>query len=199
MPVFYPAVSGDDGFFDSDAPYIWLVWEYLQMGRSGGEVQFNRDLFVRFPAVTIPKDAIIETAYVRFIAYDYGTVEPCNVNCHFNDVDDAVAPTTGEEAIALALTAAVAWDSIPYWTQGLPYSSPELKTIFQPIVNRAGWVSGNAAQIVFKNNASAGAAHREPSSIDYLAGAEKAELHITVTAPPSPEAPSHLTLMGIGI
>ncbi len=199
MPVFYPAVSGDDGFFYTDLDQIILHFEYLQMGKSGGEMQFSVDLFVRFPAITIPKDASIETAYVRFIANDYGTGEPCNVNCYFNDIDDAVAPTTGAEAIALALTAAVAWDAIPYWTLGIPYYSPELKTIFQAIVNRAGWVSGNAVQIVFKNNASAGAAYRRPSAFDYLGGAEKAELHISVTTPPPPEAPSHLTLMGIGI
>ena len=199
MPIFYPAVSGDDGFFNSDGSQIITPFEYLQMGKSGGEISFARDLFVRFPAVTIPKDAIIETAYVRFIAYDYGTIEPCNVNCHFNDVDNAVAPTTGEEAVALALTDPVAWNTIPYWELGLPYFSPELKTIFQTIVNRAAWVDGNAVQIVFKNNASAGGARREASAINYLSGAEKAELHITVTTPPAPGQPSHLTLMGIGI
>ncbi len=199
MPVFYPALSGDDGFFRADGLQIITGFSYLRMGNSGGEVPYSADLFVRFPAVTIPKDSTIETAYVRFVARDYGTVEPCNVNCHFNDVDDAIAPTTGEEAIALALTSPVPWDSIPYWEKGLPYSSPELKTIFQAIVNRAGWVSGNAAQIVFKNNASAGAARRQPSAFDYLGGAEKAELHITVTTPPPPGQPSHLTLMGIGI
>lgn len=199
MSVFYPAVSGDDGFFSSDFDEIHLTYSRLEMGHHGGEVPITYDLFVRFPAVTIPKDASIETAYVRFMAYDGNYTGPCNVNCHFNDVDNAVAPTTQPEAIALALTSPVAWDDIEGWDDGIPYYSPELKTIFQAIVNRAGWVEGNAVQIVFKNNASAGAANRLPSSFDYLAGAEKAELHITVTAPPPPAQPSHLTLMGIGI
>lgn len=199
MPIFYPAVSGDDGFFNSDGTGIHLTYTILRMGRVGGEVPYNEDLFVRFPAVTIDKDASIETAYIKFITRESNYTDSCNVLCYFNAVDDAVAPTTGEEAIALALTGAVAWDAIPGQDLGIPFYSPELKTIFQTIVNRAGWVSGNAAQIVFKNNLSDAAATRRPSAIDYSGGAEKAELHITVTTPPSPAQPSHLTLMGVGI
>lgn len=199
MSIFYPAVSGDDAWFPTDGSELHVTYTYLQMGRVGGEMPYNCDLFVRFPNITIPKDASIETAYVKFIMRDSNYTGPCNVNCYFNDVDNAVAPTTGEEAIALALTGAVAWDAIPGQDVGIPFYSPELKTIFQAIVNRAGWAIGNAAQIVFKNNGSDAAATRKPSAIDYSAGAEKAELHITVTTPPSPAQPSHLTLMGIGI
>ena len=80
MPIFYPAVSGDDGFFNSDGTEIHLAFSYLQMGNSGGEIPFSRDLFVRFPAVTIDKDASIATAYIRFIASESNFTGPCNVN-----------------------------------------------------------------------------------------------------------------------
>ncbi|MDO9565913.1 MAG: hypothetical protein Q7J15_04155 [Candidatus Desulfaltia sp.] len=150
MPTetFYPGVGADDGekydagFVSSEA--------YIGMGF----YEVYRHGFFRFVNVTIPKGATIDSAKVRFQAYVTESGTTCNINCHFNDIDDAVAPTSSVTFAALALTSAVAWDNIPAWTADVDYDSPELKTILQGIVDRAGWNSGQAIMAVFKDNAS---------------------------------------------
>lgn len=176
--TFYPAVSGDDGFSASG------VFEYadnkLIFGNGYGCTYGN---WVRFPNVTIPSGSTITEAYVVFVAYAGDSGATCNVNAYFNNVDDAVAPTNESEFNALALTGAVAWGAIGTWVNGTQYNTPELKTILQDIVDRGGWTSGNALQFVTKDNTSSADAKRRASAINYLSGAEKAELHVTWEEP----------------
>ncbi|MDI6785068.1 MAG: hypothetical protein QMD92_00005, partial [bacterium] len=133
--------------------------------------------FVRFPAVTIPAGATITAAFVRFTAYTDKSGVTCDLRCHFNNVDNAVAPTNAAEGNALALTTFVAWDSVGAWTVDLKYNTPSLVTILQTIIDRAGWNSGQAIMVVIKDNASSDLAHREGKSNVY----GPAELHVTYT------------------
>ncbi len=138
------------------------------------------DFFIRFPNATIPNGATIVSAFVRFTASFSNSQNTCNVNCYFNDVDNAVAPIDSASAVALSLTPAVAWNAIGAWVSGQLYDSVELKTILQDVVNRPGWVSGNALQIVFKNNGSSNNARRRAHTVDVFGDmADLAELHIS--------------------
>ena len=176
--TFYPAVSGDDGYrsyagFSSTS-------NNLALGRLTG----SWHTFIRFPNITIPQNSTISSAFIRFVA-DWGDEEGgvCNINCYFNNVDDAVAPSDGTQFDALALTSAVAWDALGAWSVNVAYDTPELKTILQNIVDRGGWFSGQAIQAVLKDNVSTGTHRKLPFSIDYNGGAKKVELHVTWTVP----------------
>jgi hypothetical protein len=152
MPTvtLYPAVSGDDSIWPTGGSGWSSTSNYLTFGNSGS----SRNA-IRFPSVDIPQGATIVSAVITFKA-NY-TLSANTAKCKFygNDVDNAVAPTSGSEAEALALTeASVEWNSIPAWTNGTTYDSPDLATIIQEIINRAGWNSGNALQIVIHDNAS---------------------------------------------
>jgi len=63
------------------------------------------------------------------------------------DVDDA--PTFADDADAFDdryanhTTAMVNWDDIGSWTAESEYDSPDISSVIQEIVNRAGWASGN--------------------------------------------------------
>jgi len=50
-------------------------------------------------------------------------------------------------------TANVSWNSIPAWTMGTSYTSPDFAIVVQEIINRAGWASGNAMVIFWDDHA----------------------------------------------
>jgi hypothetical protein len=172
--TFYPAVSGDDGYFFTIN--FMNSGDRLFIGDSTGN---NINIFIRFPNVTIPAGAAISEAYIRFTSFNTQSSITLNENCYFNNVDNAVAPTNASEAGALVLTSAIAWNNLGAWTDDVQYDTPELKTILQTVISRGGWSSGQAIQGVLKDNGSDTNATRDASSIDYVSGAEKAELHVT--------------------
>ena len=174
--TFYPAVSGDDGFWVEETSEFYNSSDFVAFGVVSAQSLHG---FIRFLNVTIPLGAAITGAYVKFTCQSSDSSETVNTNAYFNDVDNAVAPTSKAEAAALALTSEIAWNNIVAWINGNQYDTPELKSILQTVVNRVGWSSGNALQIVIKDNGSSNGAYRYASAIDYLAGAEKAELHVT--------------------
>ena len=174
--TFYPVVSGDDCTTKNDTDFYNSVG-YLIVGELAGTMAW--DSCIRFPNVSISQGAIITSAFVKFTAYENQSVNTCNADCYFNDTDNAVAPTDIAKYNALAVTAAVAWEAIGGWVNGSQYNTPELKTILQDIINRGGWSSGQAVQFIIKDNSSSASARRVASAIDYLSGAEKAELHVT--------------------
>jgi hypothetical protein len=156
------AASADDGFscdsiFDTidntmyvgntDASHIW-------------------GLFARFLNVSVPKDATINTAKIQYRCSASNSPVTCNTRIYFNATDNATAPTTIGEHTGKAVTSAYADWTIPAWTSGTWYDSPEIKTVIQEIVNRAGWVSGNAMMLLHKDNGSSVGAFRMISSYD---------------------------------
>jgi len=178
--TFYPAVSGDDGIWDGVNEIFDATGDYLLLGCfSEG---YDHKSFVRFPNVNIPVGATITSAKLTFQAYNARTEPTCNLNCYFNDADNAVAPTSISQANALALTSAVAWNGVGSWTINTDYDSPDLTTILQAIVDRAGWASGNAVMAVIKNNSSSSGARRYPKSYN-LSPTLCARLVVTWTEP----------------
>ena len=104
-----------------------------------------------------------------------------NINCYFNDADNAVAPTNTAEWNGLALTSAIAWNALAEWTDGGKYDTPELKTILQDVIDRGGWAINQALQVVLKDNVSDSGALRAASAYEHASAAEIAELHIKWT------------------
>lgn len=175
ITTFYPAVSGDDVVVKDNGSFYSSI--QLVVGEQNGSTSWS--LSVRFPNVTIPNGVTITSVYIKFTAYNNQAGTVCNANCYFNDVDNAVAPINASEYNALVVTSPIAWNDISAWTDGTQYDTPELKTILQPVIDRAGWASGQAMQFLIKDNGSDTSARREMSSIDWVSGTEKSELHVT--------------------
>jgi len=123
--------------------------------------------FLRFTNVNIPQGATILNAYLVLPARYSNSSTTVNLKIYGNDVDNAVAPTSYSEAEALVLTSGVEWNNVGPWTQDSWYYSPSVVSIIQQIVNRAGWVSGNALMIIIKDNDSSGYAYRPIKTYDY--------------------------------
>lgn len=116
---------------------------------------------LRFPSMPIPSRASIISAKIYFTAWKnnsgttYGrfTGEDVDNSTSVIDITDYATrrgtPVGGSSA---SLTPSVDWDSIPSWVNGATYTSPELKTIFQTIIDRPGWSFGNAIGVFFDDH-----------------------------------------------
>jgi len=173
----YPAASGDDG-------YYYSAWNNnfadLLLGDFGG---YNGYVFLRFPNVTVPQGATISEAYITFTAYSNKTGTPVLTKIYFNDSDNATAPTdwTTQQA-KVKTTAVVDWDINIAWANDSEYDTDDLSDVIQEVVDRPGWVSGNAMMALIQDDGSADGVYKNASSYDYSSAAEKAELHITYSA-----------------
>ncbi len=103
---------------------------------------------IRFRNVTIPKAATIVEATLTFTASVTRAATPVNTRIGAEQADNP-ADFSGEDfASAYARLnnhgTQVDWDGLGPWTQDVEYTSGDIKTVIQEIVDRAGWSSGNA-------------------------------------------------------
>ena len=133
---------------------------------------------LRFLGVTVPQGSTINAATLT-IELPSASFDDPDVTIWANDVDSASTFTTGANNISsrTPTTATVVWSASSIGT-GVKVS-PELKTIIQEIVNRAGWVSGNAIALILKGNSTSALRF---DTYEDGAGAN-AELDIDYTAP----------------
>lgn len=147
---------------------------------------------VRFANVTVPKGATVTQAILSFGIGNVTEAEPDHT-FYGDDADNSGQFTTGANDISgrTRTTANVTWSeaNLHYTTAGTPptpmlyRSMPDIKTIIQEIVDRPGWVSGNALSIVFQGSADA---NRDLNIVSYDGTPSNAAyLSITYTAPPS--------------
>jgi hypothetical protein len=132
--------------------------DVVAFGQSSNNVTSN---FMLFTNVTIPNGATIINAYLQYRCKTSQSGTTILSRIYGNNVDDATAPTTAAEYNGKALTTAyVDWDSVGSWTAGTWYDTPDIKTVIQEIVNRAGWASGNDILILHKDDGSTNGAVR---------------------------------------
>jgi hypothetical protein len=179
--TFYPGVGADDGFYLS-SNFLRATHDYLEIGNIGNFS--SNGTYIRFSNVTVPQGATITEALLTLIGYDnWGTARTASVAIKIRaaDEDDAAAPTSATDAKnRTRTTAAVDMSGItPDVENGTVWTTDDLKSVIQEVVDRGGWVSGNALLIFIDNNGTIYPNGFKVSSIEYLSGAEKAELSIT--------------------
>lgn len=135
----YVAASSDDAYQSGST--VTINGGYPNTNGSTVWVGF------RFTNVTIPAGSTINSAYINLSIL---AADDPDVDIYGNDVDDAATFTTASNDISsrALTTAKVNWTA----TNIGAYSrkdSPDIKTIVQEIIDRAGWSSGNAIAILF--------------------------------------------------
>ncbi len=173
--TFYPNSGGDDGHCNSSGLSFTTDWDGELLGYYSEEAAHFYTFF-RFVNITIPKEATIKSAFIRFTSFNSLSTTTVNLNCYFNNVDNAAAPSAGIDITGASLTSAVAWNGLGAWADGSQYDTPDLSSILQTVVDRANWQSGNAVLAQIRSNGAS--AYRAPSTYNYLSGAERAELHV---------------------
>ncbi len=134
----------------------------LQVGYTGSSPLYNGG-GMRFRDITIPKGSNIDSAVLEFeaattlsntVVRSYLTGEKIADAAQFTTI--ANYQTRRGTVVGGAnddnITAQVAWDGIPAFTDGVNYQSPDIKTIIQEIVDLADWISGNALVIFWDDH-----------------------------------------------
>lgn len=130
----------------------------------------------------IAQGSTIDTAVVSFF-YDNQASDDAGVTFYCDDVDDAAAfRTIAKDISKRAATTA----TVQYTDQGIAagglgrYDGPELKTLFQEIVDRAGYADTSAMALIAEHLAHGGASDWRTNAWD-IDPAEAAILDITWT------------------
>lgn len=163
----------------------------------------------RFQNIAVPNGAVITSAYMQYylgtgLGMDF-TQGVCNNKIRGEAADNASTFTDLTDFDARTrTTATVTWSGIEGWYQGNWYNSPDITSIIQEIVNRAGWASGNSI-VIFRDdfdNLSTNVFYCERPNDAYERGAAAAaKLVITYTTSSSglvPNTPS-VDTAGIGL
>lgn len=145
------------------------------------------DSVARFTNVTIPRGATITVSYMTIIARRVFSGTVVRTNIVAEDADDAAAIADETDWHNRVLTTAVgAWDDIASWdTEGESKQSADFKNVIQEVIERPGWISGNAIQLFWLNDGSDFGAGIVRSARSYNHAATDApKLHVEYTHNP---------------
>ncbi len=182
MVSYQVAASVDDTHCYSTTNY------YTNADLFFGEWNAIIKAFMRF-ALTIPKNSTILTAILQVKSYSNYASMDFDVIIKAEDADSADDYDVNPFARSMIATT-VTW-SLTDWVAATWYNSPDISTIVQAIVNRAGWVSGNYIGTCFDNNLAYGAKkYRRGHQWDYPLHPEYACILIVTYTPPSAAKPS---------
>lgn len=144
--------SSDDGE-ERNGGSISLSSSDLELVYDGSTSQV---VAVRFTSVTLPKGATINNAYLQF-GVDEVSTDAADLTIQGEATDNAAILTTATFSISSRnrTAAAVRWQPAPWPTvgeSGVNQRTPNIATLFQEIISRPGWSSGNAVVILFRGS-----------------------------------------------
>ncbi len=132
----------------------------------------NQYVGIRFENVSIPKDAVIDEAYLIFGAYQNRSGSASMRIRMVNEASPGRFRNNDRYRLRDApKTSGVVWSGIPAWYKNRFYWSPDIASELQQIVNRGDWQSGNDAMFVlsdFSGNRGAYTYNGKPSRAPYL-------------------------------
>lgn len=131
-----------DALFDDD---IDAGWE--------GEPEDQNILTagMRFQNLQIPRGAVIDSAFIEVHSHESKTAEDVARITIVGDAADNATTFTEDSLIDARprTNAQILWVVDEPWGLWTPHRTPDLKDIVQEIVDRDGWVAGNAIAFVF--------------------------------------------------
>ncbi len=157
----------------------------LELSYEGGTAKM---VGLRWPSVSVPKDATIDSAFIQFHADETNSETQCDIIIHGEAADDPGTFTTDTDNITgrTKTDASVNWNNLPTWTvddRTADQKTPDIAAIIQELVNRAGWNTGQAMVLFVADNGSTNSARRVADPDDADAGGNPApELTINYTA-----------------
>jgi len=174
--------AGTDDAEESSTGTLNLTSPDLELVHDGSD----QSVGMRFAGLAIPRGAVVTRAYIQFEAKEAQS-EVTSLTIRGQAADNAATFSTSSNVSSRArTTAAVGWAPAAWAVLneiGANQRTPDLSAVVQEIVNRPGWVSGNAMVILIN-----GTGHRTAWSYDGLpAGAPL--LHIETGPPPTNTAP----------
>lgn len=133
---------------------------------------------MRFPNITVPQASVINT-FTHSIYVNSTTYDTADLNVYLENADNSAALTTASNNISgRSLTSAVIWTATNMGTGWK--SPPDLASLFQTVVDRLGWASGNALSVIFKARSGTNELRWRPYEYDTTLAAK---IDIDYTAP----------------
>ena len=147
----------------------------------------NQTVGMRFNGWTIPKDAVINAAYIQFqVDEAYSEVTSLTIWGEAQDNPGTFISSSRNISSRLRTTASVNWSPVA-WTvvgqAGLDQRTPNIAPIIQEIVNRPGWSAGNSLVIII-----GGTGHRTAVAYNGIP-ASAPKLHIEWSTMPQNHTP----------
>lgn len=171
------AASTDDAEEARTATTMSLTSGDYEISADGGTAQH---FGLRFLNLAIPAGATIQSAYFRFAANTTISAGTVNIDIYGEDVDDATTFTTtnGNISTRTRTTATVVF-TVGACVPNTIYSTGDVKTIIQEIVDRPGWASGQDMAFMFiaPNNTTTYATYTSYNGQPYSSGM----LHVEYT------------------
>lgn len=124
----------------------------LEMSFDDGTVNDDQYVGIRFQGIIIPQGATITSAYIQFTV-DETDSNASNLTIHGEDIDHAAefVQTNNNISNRTTTAASVNWTP-PAWAStglaGTDQQTSGLSSIVQEIINRSGWMSGNAISFI---------------------------------------------------
>lgn len=184
--VTMPAGGGEPEEFSADIAAAADAWMLKDSG--GGSYSFwaslTNNAYTNYQYswgfliknVTIEQGSTIDSCTVTLTAAGNSSTT-WGFPVSFNNTDDAVDPANAAAVVALAKTGSVTWSGASSWTTNTVKTSPELKTIFQTVIDRPGWASGNDIMVIIGISSGSDKAYHNA----YVAS-KMAHIDITYTA-----------------
>lgn len=184
---YYPSTGTDEGMWREDSVQFFNC-PTVNFTEFGFLSAFNGPVnaFYRFDNIQIAQGATITSASLGWWGIT-GTNDVVRTNISAIDSDDADAPSTFSEAEnATRTTAFIAWDNVVDFNvigaDRIP--SLDLASVVQEIVNRSGWVPGNAIVIYVEDDGSDTNTNTRRSADCWFSTEQGAELRIDVASDP---------------
>ena len=178
---------GSDYFYALNHP--WLICGDWDINN------FDYEAGMRFLNIDIPSGSIIDSAYLKVTAQGIGGVIPSTI-IEGEDTDNSDTFSTKADYVGRSRTDESSVWTPPAWTTDIEYTSVDIKTIIQEIIDRGGWISGNNLTIFWSHQIGWGGVQNRIYGYTWDGSQVKAaRLEITWTEPPPFEPPSDPDLL----
>lgn len=121
----------------------------LGFGYEGG---FDKTIVgLRYPDINIPSGAVITNAYIEFTA-NSSESGGCNMDIYIEANDNASAYQSTFQNLSnrTVYNSLVDWNGVSNWTNNQTYQTPDLSSIVQLVIDRAGWNSGQSLSFLIQ-------------------------------------------------
>lgn len=125
----------------------------LELNSESDDAGSEQIIGLRFLNVQIPKDSTIIDARVQFEADETRTDVVCDLEIFCQDADDppTFVESDGNISNRTKTSASTLWSNVPGWTvqdRLAAQLSPNFASSVQEVVDRGGWVAGNAMVVL---------------------------------------------------
>lgn len=124
----------------------------IELVEDGGDG--NQFVGLRFAGVNIPRNAIIDSAFIQFTVDEEVRTGAASVVIRTENNDNSTTFTSSDNDISGRNTNSVSvnWNNIPDWNSvreaGLDQRTPNIASLVKDIISRNGWNSGNAISFI---------------------------------------------------